>query len=139
VIFVETTGLPVEAASGKATRSVVAALRGGEESKAEGMGKGGWETMERDGKPGSIRRTSVVRQPLFPGETPMRASRRVETLSGGVVTGEGSDWMLLVKHMVWLRTPLSHVRWMLQRGQSFHDTGAGGQRCRRVGARGRAI
>jgi hypothetical protein len=42
------------------------------------------------------------------------------------VTGEGSDWMLLVKHIVWLRTPLSHVRRMLQRGQSFHSTTAGG-------------
>jgi hypothetical protein len=74
LIFVDTKGLPVETTSGKETRSEVAALRGGEESKAEGMGKGGWETMERDGKPGSIRRTSVARQPLVPGETPMRAS-----------------------------------------------------------------
>lgn len=65
LIFVDTKGLPVEAASGKETRSVVAALRGGEESKAEGVGKGGWQTMERDGKTGSIRRTGVVRQALF--------------------------------------------------------------------------
>jgi hypothetical protein len=34
--------------------------------------------------------------------------------------------MLLVKQMVWLRTPLSHFRRMLQRGQSFHSTGARG-------------
>lgn len=29
--------------------------------------------MERDGKPGSIRGTSIACQPLFPGQTPMRA------------------------------------------------------------------
>ncbi len=48
-------------------------LGGGEQIKAKGVGKGGWETMERDGKPGSVRRTGVACEPLFPGETPMRA------------------------------------------------------------------
>ena len=40
--------------------------------------------------------------------------------------GEGSGWVSLVKHMVSLRTTLSHSRRMLQRGQSFHCTVARG-------------
>ena len=48
-------------------------LGGGEQIKAEGVGKGGWEAMERDEKPGSVRGVGVARQPLLPGETPMCA------------------------------------------------------------------
>jgi hypothetical protein len=48
-------------------------LSGGEQIKAKGVGKGGWETMKRDGKLGSVNWTGVACQPLFPGETPMRA------------------------------------------------------------------
>ena len=74
MLVVDTKGLPVETTSEKETRSVVAALRGGEESKAEGVSKGGWETMERDGKPGSIRRAGVARQTLFPKENKQAVS-----------------------------------------------------------------
>ncbi len=46
-------------------------LRGGEESKAEGVSKSGWETMERDHQWGSISGTSIACQTVFPGKTPM--------------------------------------------------------------------
>ena len=50
-------------------------LGSGEQIKAKRVGKGGWQTVERDEKPGSISRTGVACQPLFPGETPMRQLR----------------------------------------------------------------
>ena len=38
-------------------------LRSGEQIKAKGASKGGWETMERDEKPGSVNWTGVACQP----------------------------------------------------------------------------
>ncbi len=40
--------------------------------------------------------------------------------------------------MVWLRTTLSQVRRMSQRGQSFHNTGAEGSSARAVSGGGEA-
>ena len=48
-------------------------LGGGEQIKAKGVGKGGWQTVEGNRQGGSVRWTGVAFQPLFPGETPMRA------------------------------------------------------------------
>jgi hypothetical protein len=49
---------------------------------------------------------------------------RVKTFSEGVVTDKG--WVELSRLTVSLRTTLSHPRRMLQRGQSFQNTGARG-------------
>ena len=48
-------------------------LGGGEQIKTKGVSKSGWQTVERDEKPGSVKGTGIACQPLFPGETPMRA------------------------------------------------------------------
>ena len=58
-------------------------LDSGKEIKAKGSGKGGWESMKRDDEPGSICWTSIARQALVPGKTPMRALRSGEDLLGG--------------------------------------------------------
>ena len=50
-------------------------LGSGEQIEAKDRGKDGWESMQRDDQSGCIRRTSIVRQPLIPGQTPMRALR----------------------------------------------------------------
>ena len=46
----------------------------GEEIESKRVSKGGGQTMERDDEPGSIGRTRVACQPLFPGKTPIRAA-----------------------------------------------------------------
>jgi hypothetical protein len=48
-------------------------LGSGEQIKAKGVGKGGWQTVESDRQGGSIRWTGIAGQALLPGETPMRA------------------------------------------------------------------
>ncbi len=50
-------------------------LSGGGQIETKGASKGGCEAMERGRKPGGISWTGIARQPLFPGETPMRAGR----------------------------------------------------------------
>ncbi len=96
-------------------------------AKPKAWAKGAGPTVEGDGKPGSIRRTGVTRQPLVPGKTPMRALSTGQDLPGvGGGTGEGSVQVELSSQTVWLRTPLSQARRMPQRGQSFHRTGARG-------------
>jgi hypothetical protein len=62
-------------------------LRDGEQIKAKGASKGGWQTVERDEKPGSVRWTDVACHPLFPGETPMRSPRAGQDVLCGY--GEG--------------------------------------------------
>ena len=47
-------------------------LGGGKEIEAKGTGKGGGQTMEHDNKPGNVEGTSIARQPLLPGQTPVR-------------------------------------------------------------------
>ena len=50
-----------------------ASLRRGKEIKAKGVGKGSWQTVERDDQTRRIRWTRVPSQPLLPGQTPMGA------------------------------------------------------------------
>ena len=110
----------------KETKPTAERLGDGEQIKAKGEGKGGWQTRKRDGQPGRVRWTGITCKPLFPGEPPMRALSTGQDARRRRGDGEGSGWVSLVKHMVSLRTTLSHSRRMLQRGQSFHCTVARG-------------
>jgi hypothetical protein len=57
----------------KETKPMAERLGDGEQIKAKGEGKGGWQTRKRDGQPGRVRWTGITCKPLFPGEPPMRA------------------------------------------------------------------
>lgn len=60
---------------------------------------------------------------------PRRQCARFALVKSGEIcagAGEASGEIKFVTRTVWLRTPLSQVRPMLQRGQSFHRTGARG-------------
>jgi hypothetical protein len=62
-------------------------LRDGEEIQRKGLCKGGRQTMERNGKPGGVRGTSIACQLLLPGQTPMRSFG-----SGQDVRSRVRDW-----------------------------------------------
>ena len=82
--------------------------------------------MERDDEPGSIGRTSVACQPLFPGKTPMRTlGASKDVLSGGRDKRRGKRGGAFQADRFTADT-FSQTRQIRQRGQSFHTTGARG-------------
>src|SRR5581483_3002584 len=52
----------------------------GEQIKAKGRGKGGWQPMKCDYQSGSVRWTGIAREALFPGKPPMRTLRSGQDL-----------------------------------------------------------
>src|SRR2546421_3649291 len=81
LIDIDRKDLRSQTASRKQTDS--RRLRGGEEIKAEGLSKGGWETMECDGQRRGIRGTSIASQALLPGKTPMRTPGSAQDFFSG--------------------------------------------------------
>ncbi len=72
-------------------------LGSGQEIKAKGSSKGGWESMKRDDEPGSICWTSIARQTLVPGKPPMRALRSGKDLLCGARAVWWREWSRAVQ------------------------------------------
>ncbi len=71
--------------------------------------------------------TSIARQSVLPGQTPMRRSARVKTTPEDIVVDERIGMATLsVKLTVSLRITFNHLRRRAHRGQSFQRTGARG-------------